>query len=269
MLDFDGRIVLVTGCGSLADGGRGEGWGNGQAIATAFARRGARVVGCDRDPAAAETTRALIAREGGSCEVHVVDATIRAEVEAFVADAHARHGRIDVLVNVVGRSEPGGPVEMDEATFDAQIDVNLKSAYLCCKAVLPIMEAQGAGAIVSIASVAGLRYIGKPQVAYAAGKAALMQMMRTTAVLYASRGVRLNTVVPGLMGTPLVRRLADKYASGDYEGFVATRNAQVPMGRMGDAWDVANATLFLASDEARYVTGTELVVDGGLVAATR
>jgi len=113
----------------------------------------------------------------------------------------------------------------------------------------------------------GLRYIGKPQVAYAAGKAALMQMTQTTAVIYAARGIRLNSVVPGLMFTPLVKRLADKYAQGDFDGFVAHRNQQVPMGRMGDAWDVAHAVL--PSDESRYITGQQIVVDGGLTAATR
>lgn len=269
MLDFTDRIALVTGCGSRADGSKGEGWGNGQAIATLLARRGAHVVGCDRDEQAAEVTRRIVAAEGGACEVHACDVTDRAAVEALVADVVARHGRIDVLVNNVGRSEPGGPVEMDEETFDAQVDVNLKSAWLCCKAVLPVMERRGRGAVVSVSSVAGLRYIGKPQVAYAAAKAGLLQMTRATAVLYAPKGVRLNAVVPGLIGTPLVRRLADKYAGGDYEGFVATRNAQVPMGFMGDAFDVAHAVAFLASDEARYVTGTEIVVDGGFVAATR
>jgi len=131
------------------------------------------------------------------------------------------------------------------------------------------MEKQGKGAVVSISSVAGLRYIGKPQVAYAAGKAALMQLTKTTAVLYAPKGVRLNTVVPGLMFTPLVQRLAEKYAKGDFEGFVAHRHQQVPMGHMGEAWDVANAVLFLASDEAKYITGQEIVVDGGITSATR
>lgn len=131
------------------------------------------------------------------------------------------------------------------------------------------MERQGGGAIVNIASVAALRYIGKPQVGYSAAKAALIQLTRMSAVIHAAAGVRLNCVVPGLMHTPLVERLAEKYAGGDYEGFVAKRHAQVPAGRMGDAWDVAHAALFLASDEARYVTGTEIVVDGGLIAATR
>ena len=120
-----------------------------------------------------------------------------------------------------------------------------------------------------MSSVAGQRYIGKPQVGYSAAKAALIQFTKVTAVIHARGGVRLNCVVPGLMDTPLVRRLADRYAGGDLEGFVAHRNGQVPMGRMGDAWDVAHAALFLASDEARYITGTEIVVDGGLTAATR
>ena len=181
----------------------------------------------------------------------------------------AQYGRIDILINNVGRSEPGDPVTMSEETWDDQMDVNVKAAFLCCKSVLPVMEKQGSGSVVSISSVAGMRYVGKPQVGYAAGKAALMQLTKTTAVLWASRGVRLNCVSPGLVFTPLVKRLADKYAKGDFEGFVKTRHNQVPAGHMGDAWDVAHAVLFLAADESRYVTGQNLVVDGGLVSATR
>ena len=264
MLRLDGKVAIVTGCGSS-----GPGWGNGKAMAVLLARQGAKIAGFDRDEAAAAETKRIIEDEGGSCFVARCDATNAKEVNAFVADCMARLGRIDILINNVGRSEPGGPVELAEETWDEQLEVNLKTAYLMCKAVLPIMERQGSGSVVSVSSVAGLRYVGKPQVAYAAGKAALLQFTRTTAVIYADRGVRLNCVVPGLMSTPLVRRLADKYAGGDFEGFSAHRNAQVPMGRMGDAWDVAHAALFLASDEARYVTGTEIVVDGGLTAATR
>ena len=264
MLRLDGKVAIVTGCGSS-----GPGWGNGKAMAVLLARQGAKIAGFDRDEAAAAETKRIIEDEGGSCFVARCDATNAKEVNAFVADCAARLGRIDILINNVGRSEPGGPVELSEETWDEQLEVNLKTAYLMCKAVLPIMERQGSGSVVSVSSVAGLRYVGKPQVAYAAGKAALLQFTRTTAVIYADRGVRLNCVVPGLMSTPLVRRLADKYAGGDFEGFSAHRNAQVPMGRMGDAWDVAHAALFLASDQARYVTGTEIVVDGGLTAATR
>jgi NAD(P)-dependent dehydrogenase (short-subunit alcohol dehydrogenase family) len=264
MLRLDGKVALVTGCGSL-----GPGWGNGKAIAVLLARQGASVFGVDLTLSAAKATGDLILAEGGLAAVQVADVTRSDDVAAMVEACLARFGRIDILVNNVGRSEPGNPVDMSEQTWDEQMDVNVKSAFLTCKAVLPIMERQGGGSVINIASVAALRYVGKPQVAYAAAKAALMQLTRTTAVIYASRGVRLNCVVPGLMFTPLVQRLADKYANGDFDGFVAHRHQQVPMGRMGDAWDVAHAALFLASDESGYITAQQIVVDGGLVAATR
>jgi NAD(P)-dependent dehydrogenase (short-subunit alcohol dehydrogenase family) len=264
VLRLDGKVAIVTGCGS-----EGPDWGNGKAIAVLLARQGAKVAGLDLQADAADATRRLIESEGGTCFTLAGDVTSADDVQALVDAAVERWGQIDVLVNNVGRSVPGGPAELDEAAWREQIDVNLTGAYLMCHAVLPIMERQGSGAVVNVASVAGLRYIGKPQVAYAAAKAGLLQFTRTTAVIYASRGVRLNSVVPGLMLTPLVKRLADLYADGDLEGFSARREQQVPMGRMGAAWDVANAVLFLASDEARYVTATELVVDGGLTAATR
>ena len=264
MLRLDGKVALVTGCGTI-----GEGWGNGKAIAVLLARQGASVFGCDLNLEAAQATQQLIREAGGVAEVQAADVTKAAEVKALVDACMAKFGRIDVLINNVGRSEPGDPVAMDEAVWDEQMDVNVKSAFLTCKHVLPIMERQGGGSVVNISSIAGLRYVGKPQVAYAAGKAALMQMTQTTAVIYAARQIRLNSVVPGLVFTPLVKRLADKYAKGDFEGFVAHRHNQVPMGRMGDAWDVAHAVLFLACDESRYITGQQIVVDGGITAATR
>lgn len=161
-------------------------------------------------------------------------------------------------------SMPGGPAEMTEAVWQAQMDVNLKSVYLLCHLVLPIMEAQCAGSVINIASIAALRYIGKAQVAYAATKAAIITFTQHTAVMYASKGVRLNVIVPGLMHTPLVRVLAEKYAGGDEEALVAKRDKAVPMGKMGDAWDTANAAAFLCSEQARYITGQKLVVDGGI-----
>ena len=264
MLRLDGKIALVTGCGTV-----GEGWGNGKATAVLLARQGASVFGCDLNLEAAQATRDLILKEGGMAEVQASDVTKAAEVKALVDACLARFGRIDILVNNVGRSEPGDPVTMAEEVWDEQMDVNVKTAFLTCKHVLPVMERQGGGSVINIASIAGLRYIGKPQVAYAAGKAAMMQLTQTTAVIYAARQIRLNSVVPGLVFTPLVKRLADKYAKGDFEGFVAHRHKQVPMGHMGDAWDVANAVVFLASDEAKYITGQQIVVDGGITAATR
>jgi NAD(P)-dependent dehydrogenase (short-subunit alcohol dehydrogenase family) len=263
VLRLDGKLAVVTGCGA-----RAPGWGNGKAIAVLLARQGACVAGIDRDREALGETRRAIESEGGSFHATVGGVTDGDTVGPFIEECQALGGRIDVLVNNVGRSAPGGPVELEPDAWQDQLDVNLTSAYLMCREVLPLMERQAGGSIVNIASVAGLRYIGKPQVAYAAAKAALIQLTRATAVIYASRGVRLNSVVPGLIDTPLVQRLADLYAGGDLEGFRARREAQVPMGHMGDAWDVAHAVLFLASDEARYITGTEILVDGGLTAAT-
>ena len=264
MLDLSGKVAIVTGCGAF-----GPGWGNGKATAVLLARQGATVLGVDIDRDAALVTRGIVEGEGNSITVGTCDVTDSHAVDRLIAGCVDQFGRLDILVNNVGRSEPGNPVTMDEATWDGQIDLNLKSVFLTCKAALPVMTAQGGGAIVNISSVAGVRFVGKDQVAYAAAKAGLIQFTKVTAVSFAASGVRLNCVVPGLMDTPLVRRLADRYAKGDYEGMVAKRHAQVPMGRMGDAWDVANAVLFLASEEARYITGTEIVVDGGLTAATR
>jgi NAD(P)-dependent dehydrogenase (short-subunit alcohol dehydrogenase family) len=265
MLRLDGKVALVMGCGSVAPG-----WGNGRATTVLLARQGATVYGTDLVADHAETTLAALEVEGLTATVATCDVTVADDVARVVADCLDRFGRIDVLVNNVGLSMRGGPVDMAEEVWDAQLAVNAKGAFLACKHVLPVMVAQGGGSVVNVASVAGLRYIGKPQVAYSAAKAALMQFTRTTAVIHAADGVRLNCVVPGLMHTPLVEaRLAGEYAAGDTEGLVAQRHAQVPMGHMGDGWDTAHAVLFLAADESRYVTGTEIVVDGGLVAATR
>lgn len=173
-----------------------------------------------------------------------------------------------VFYSNVGRSEPGGPAEMSEEIWDAQTDINLKSVYLTCHCILPIMEKQGSGAVVNVSSIAGLRYIGKPQVAYSAAKAAVIQFTKATAVIYAARNIRLNAVVPGLMHTPLVKVLAEKYADGDHEGFIEKRHNAVPMGVMGTSTDVAMAVVFLASRQSRYITGQKLVVDGGITSST-
>ncbi|MGB3836023.1 SDR family NAD(P)-dependent oxidoreductase [Castellaniella sp.] len=259
-----GKVVLLTGCGSI-----GDGWGNGKATAVLCAQRGAKVFGVDLHLEAARETQREIESRGGVAYVECRDATSSEDVDAMVQACLTRWGRIDVLINNVGRSEPGDPVTLSEEVWAGQLQVNLNAAFLSMKKVIPLMAAQGGGSIVNVSSVAGLRYIGKPQVGYAAAKAALMQMSATTAVIHARENVRVNCVVPGLMHTPLVSRLADKYAGGDYEGFIKTREQQVPMGRMGDAWDVAWAVLFLASDQSRYITGTQMVVDGGLTCATR
>ena len=229
MHDLTGRVALITGIGCT-----GEGWGNGFTTATLFARQGAILFGCDISLQAAEKAAVQIRAESPSHQVSVMrgDATSSASCNEVVEACIAKYGRIDVLVNNVGRSEPGGPAEMSEDVWDQQMDVNLKSVYLFCHLVLPIMEKQGKGVVVNISSVAGLRYIGKPQVAYSAAKAAVIQFTKATAVIYAPKKVRLNTVVPGLINTPLVKMLADKYAGGDYEGYCQKRDSQVPIGKM-------------------------------------
>lgn len=185
----------------------------------------------------------------------------------MVAAAVDRFGGLDVLVNNVGGSRPGGPTELDEAAWRAQLDLNLGSVYLGCRHAIPAMRARGGGAIVNIASTSGLRYNGSPQVAYAAAKAAVIQLSRVTAVQHAPEGIRVNTVVPGQLHTPTVEaRLAHQRAGGDVAALLAQRLARIPLGFMGDGRDAAHAALFLASDEARFVTGTEIVVDGGMTA---
>lgn len=266
MLDLQGKVVLITGLGQTSD----EGWGIGAAIATLFARQGASIYGGNRSLESAERTKRRIEEEGGICDVVSTDVTDSASVKAFVDKCVQKHGRIDILVNNVGRSEPGGPATMAEDVWHSQVDINLNSVYLTCHHVLPIMEQQeSGGAIVNVASIAGLRYIGKPQVAYSATKAAIMQFTKATAIIYADKRVRLNTVVPGLINTPYTQDLAKRYVpGGDEEAYMKKRDEQVPMGRMGNAWDVANATLFLASDEAMYITGQKIVVDGGITSST-
>ncbi|OJK01916.1 hypothetical protein ASPACDRAFT_114426 [Aspergillus aculeatus ATCC 16872] len=266
MLRLDGKVVLITGLGQTTE----EGWGIGAAIAAKLAQQGALIYGGNRSLASAQRTKARIEEAGGVCDVQETNVTDSASVEALVDACMRKHGRIDILVNNVGKSEPGCPATMAEDVWDAQVDLNLKSIYLTCHYVLPIMEKQATGgSVVNVSSIAGLRYIGKPQVAYSATKAAIMQFTKATAVIYADKNVRLNTVVPGLIYTPYTQQLAKRYApGGDEEEYMRKRDAQVPMGRMGDAWDVANAAVFLASDEARYITGQELVVDGGITSST-
>jgi len=258
-----GKVAIVSGAGSV-----GPGWGNGRSIAWAFAKEGARIYAVDRSEAALAETVARVKDVGGEIVTHVCDVTRAAEVAAMVAACLAAFGgRIDILVNNVGGSEPGGPVEMSEEVWDRQMDHNLKHVFLCCKHVLPVMEKQGAGAVVNISSTSGIRFTGAFNIAYSATKAGVIQFTRSLGVAYAKKGVRANTVVPGQMHTPLVEaRLAGQRAGGDIAKLIESRNKRIPMGFMGDGRDIAWAAVFLASDEARFVTATEIVVDGGMSA---
>jgi NAD(P)-dependent dehydrogenase (short-subunit alcohol dehydrogenase family) len=261
-----GKTAIVVGAGSI-----GPGWGNGKATAVTFARQGAQVFCVDRNGKAAQETADIIASEGGKATAFTADASRGADIEAMVAACLKAYGRIDVLDNNVGIAEMGNVVDVTEASWDHVFAVNLKSAFLAMKHVIPVMERQGGGSIINISSIASIRHLGISYVSYGTSKAAMNMMTRTTAVEYAPKNIRVNTILPGLMKTPMVQHsagLAASYAAGDVEAMWRARDAQVPMGHMGDAWDVANAALFLACDESRYVTGLELVVDGGITLKT-
>ena len=254
------KVAIVTGAGSS-----GPGWGNGKATAVLFAREGAHVIAVDVKREAVEETVGIIRGEGYRAEAHVADVTQASDVERVVDACIAAHGRIDILHNNVGIVEVGGAAASSDESWDRVVDVNLTSVFLTCKAVLPHMERQGKGAIVNISSVSGIRWLGVPYVSYAATKAGILGLTQSIAMEYAKKGVRANAILPGLMNTPMiVKPLAGIYGQGDIDTMFAARAAQCPTGKMGDAWDVAYAALYLASDEAKYVTGAQLVVDGGL-----
>lgn len=265
MPSLSGRVAIVTGAGSV-----GPGWGNGKATAVLLAREGASVFLIDVVETAVAETAGIIEREGGMCARTLCDMLSSVDVGRAVAECIERFGRIDILVNNVGGSHPGSALDMPEEVWDRQIDFNLKTAFLGCKYVLPHMLARRSGAIVNLSSVAGLRILpGRTHVAYTASKAAICAFSKSVAITHAKDGIRCNTVVPGLMHTPLVEeRLTKQLGVNDAAALIERRNAQVPMGRMGDAWDIAHTVRFLVSDEAKYVTATEIVVDGGLTAAS-
>ncbi len=248
------KTAIVFGAGSV-----GPGWGNGKATAVLFARNGAHVACVDINRTAAEETVDIIVGEGGPASVHACDVTDSGAVAKLVADVVSVHGRIDILHNNVGYATMGGPVELDEAAWQRTFDLNVKSCFLTCKHML----AQKSGSIVNISSIAAIRYTGYPYIAYYAAKAAVNNFTMGLALQYARDSIRVNAVMPGLMNTPLIfQQISGQYA--DAAEMVAARDAACPTGRMGTAWDVANAVLFLASDEAAYITGVCLPVDGGL-----
>jgi len=252
------KTAIVFGAGSI-----GPGWGNGKATAVLFARHGAHVSCVDINRAAADETVGIIRGEGGRASAHCCDVTDSAAVAELIADIVEARGRIDVLHNNVGYAAMGGPVELDEAAWRRSFDLNVTSCFITCKHVLPHMLARKSGAIVNVSSVAAIRYTGYPYAAYYAAKAAVNNFTMGLALQYARDGIRANAIMPGLMNTPLIhQQISGQYA--DAAAMVAARDAACPTGRMGTAWDVAHAALFLASDEAAYITGVSLPVDGGL-----
>lgn len=255
---LDGRVALVFGAGSGPDG-----VSNGQAAALTYARAGAAVAAIDLSPDAADRTADKIGDEQKTSIALTADATNPDDVERTVSTALDTFGRIDVLHNNVGVTTLGGPIELDYEEWRRAFTINVDSVFLTVKHVLPTMLMQGRGAIVNVSSVAALRDVGYPYPAYMASKAAVNQVTVSLALSHAADGIRVNAVAPGFMDTPLVRaQLASQ--AGTINELLQARHDASPTGRMGTCWDVANASLFLASDEAAYINGVCLPVDGGL-----
>jgi NAD(P)-dependent dehydrogenase (short-subunit alcohol dehydrogenase family) len=251
------KVAIVTGAGS-----NGPGVGNGRAAAIVYAREGAQVMLVDCNLPSAEKTAGMIKDEGGTCFSFEADVSVSGDCQAMAQTCIDTYGRIDILHNNVAiPGDPGGPVEVDEASWDRVMAVNLKSIFLACKYVLPHMERQGGGSIVNISSVGAIRArLHRPNVSYSASKAAIEALSRDVAIQYASRGIRSNTILIGGVFTP---RIVAERPGVDVEDLVRKRGAQTPSGQLGDAFDVAHAALFLASDEAKHITGATLAVDGG------
>lgn len=258
------KIAVIVGAGQTP----GEGMGNGRATALRFAAEGAKVFAVDRDLASAEETVAMVREKGGECVAFQADVTREATLKAAMDAALARWGRIDVLHNNVGVSIAGGDKRLEELTeeaFDRVSAINLRGTIMACKHVMPIMRAQKAGAIINISSIAA--WAQYPLIAYKASKAAMIAFTQQIAVQNAEFGVRVNVILPGLMATPMAIEARAKDWQRSRADIIAERDAQVPLRhKMGTAWDVANAALFLASDEANFITGVALPVDGGTLA---
>jgi NAD(P)-dependent dehydrogenase (short-subunit alcohol dehydrogenase family) len=258
---LEGKIAIVIGAGQ----GPGEGMGNGRATALRFVQEGARVMAVDCDLASAEETVSMVSKEGGECIAFEADVTKEATLAAAIAAAEKRWGRIDILHYNVGVSIAGGDAPLlnfTEEAFDRISAINLRGAIMACKHVIPIMRRQRAGAITIISSLAALE--NYPYVAYKATKAALIAFTKQVAIQNAEYGIRANVILPGLMDTPMAVDTRARASGKSRAEVAAERDARVPLRRkMGSAYDVANAALFLASDEANFITGVALLVDGG------
>lgn len=261
MARLEGKTAIIIGAGQSP----GEGMGNGRATALRFAQEGAKIMAVDRDLASAEETAAMVRQAGGDCFAFEADVTKEATLAAAIAAAKQRWGRIDILHYNVGVSIGGGDaplLEITEEAFDRISAINLRGAVMACKHVIPIMRNQRAGCILMISSLAAKEKY--PTVTYKATKAAMIAFTQQVAIQNAEYGIRANAILPGLMDTPMAVDTRARATGKSRAEVAAGRDARVPLRRkMGTAWDVANAALFLASDEANFITGVELLVDGG------
>lgn len=251
------RVAIVTGAGSIA-----EGIGNGKAAAIVFAREGAKVMLVDLNLDAAKDTKTIIEKEGGESIVVEADVSSENDCTALVEQCMKSFGRIDILHNNVGIEEAGGLEDTTESSWDKTLAVNLKSMFLMCKQVIGPMKKQGSGSIINISSINAIRTLPALSLAYGVSKAGVISLTREIAVEYAAVGIRANAILPGMMNTPFVTASLTEAYGGDVGAMTEKRDAFCPTGKQGEAWDIANLALFLASDESKYITGASIVVDG-------
>jgi NAD(P)-dependent dehydrogenase (short-subunit alcohol dehydrogenase family) len=259
-LRLEGKVAVVFGAGQSP----GEGLGNGRAAAMRFAREGARVVAANRSIDSAEETARLIRGEGGEAIAFAADVTQESDLAAAIQEAHGRWGSLDILHNNVGVSLGGGDADLMDITeerFDHIYRTNLRGTAFACKHALKIMRAQRSGAIVNVSSAAAVGLY--PYAAYKATKAGVNALTEQLALQNAPYNIRVNAILPGLIDTPMAVATRSRQWNRTREDVMAERNAKVPLGRQGTGWDVANLALFLASDEASFITGECILVDGG------
>ncbi len=258
---LEGKTAIIVGAGQS----KGETLGNGRATALRFAQEGAKIMAVDRDLASAEETTALVRKEGGDCFAFEADVTKGATLQAAVQAAQKRWGRIDIMHYNVGVSLGGGDTTLENFTeeiFDRINAINLRGAIMACKHVIPVMRQQRSGAITMISSLAALE--DYPTIGYKVSKAAMIAFVKQIAIQNAEFGIRANVILPGLMDTPMAVETRAQVSGKTRAQVAAERAARCPLRReQGTAWDVANAALFLDSDEAKYITGVDILVDGG------
>jgi NAD(P)-dependent dehydrogenase (short-subunit alcohol dehydrogenase family) len=261
-----GKVAIVTGAGCLPSQADREPVGNGKASAILYASEGARVLAVDISREAAEETKKRIDQEGGVCSTFAADVSRFQDCSAMAAYCLKVYGRIDILHNNVGiiPPKPGGFLELDDENWDLVMNVNLKSIFNTGRAVLPQMIKQGQGCILNTSSVASVRHDSPKIFVYTVSKAAVNSITRSMAVEFADRGIRVNGIMPGLIDSPTIYHSLPRFYDGDIDRMRKDRNEKVPMKRMGEPWDIARAALFLVSDEAQYITGQILAVDGGV-----
>lgn len=264
--ELEGKVCLVVGGGGSPDLSR---WSIGMAIAVAYSLAGARVMVTDISEEAARNSAEVIRRSGGLSASCGMDASREESVRAAIATTLGTFGTVDVLHNNVGIGKAGPSSRTSSEDWRQIADANLLALHLAAQAVLPVMMERRSGVILTTSTIGSLRHVGVPHLAYGVTKAAANQFSRLMAVEYAPFGIRANTLIVGMIDTPRIRKTMLATYGGNEQDMITKRNAQVPLGFMGSAWDVAHAAVFLASDKARYISGAELVIDGALTATVR